>query len=150
MLDLPGNAIGISKQVQPIVAEEMFPAIQANIDAVLAAGGVASINHLNFSWALDHDTISRVTGASLFEVFNGEPWVSMYGAPGRPSYEHIWDQALSAGKLIFGVATDDSHNYLEFSPSLSIPGRGWVMVARHSSPKKPSWKHSPGGVSTIA
>ncbi len=122
------NAIGISKQVEPITAEELFPAIQANIDAVLAAGGIASINHPNFGWALDHDIIGRVTGASLLEVFNGEPSVNMYGAPGRPSNEQIWDDVLSAGKLIFGVATDDAHNYLDFSPGLSNPGRGWVMV----------------------
>ena len=122
------NAIGIARQVEPIAAKELFPAIQANIDAVLAAGGIVSINHPNFSWALDHDIISRVTGASLLEVFNGEPSVNMYGAPGRPSYEEIWDGVLSAGKLMFGVATDDSHNYLDFSPGLSNPGRGWVMV----------------------
>ncbi len=122
------NAIGISRRVEPIVAEELLPAIQANIDAVLAAGGITSINHPNFSWAIDHDIISRLTGTSLFEVFNGEPSVNMYGAPGRPSNEQIWDNVLSAGKLIFGVATDDSHNYLDFSPGLSNPGRGWVMV----------------------
>ncbi len=29
---------------------------------------------------------------------------------------------------MFGVATDDSHNYLDFNPTLSNPGRGWVMV----------------------
>ncbi len=122
------NAIGISSQVVPVSAEELFPAIQANIDAVLAAGGIASINHPNFGWALDHNIIGRVTGASLLEVFNGEPSVNMYGAPGRPSNEQIWDNVLSAGKLIFGVATDDSHNYLDFSPGLSNPGRGWVIV----------------------
>ena len=48
----------------------------------------------------------------------------MYGAPGRPSNEQIWDNVLSGGKLIFGVATDDAHNYLDFSPSL-----GWFMDA---------------------
>ena len=122
------NAIGISSQVEPISAEELLPAIQANIDAVLAAGGIVSINHPNFNWSLDHVIISRVTGASLLEVFNGEPSVNMYGAPGRPNYEEIWDGVLSAGKLMFGVATDDAHNYLDFSPSLSNPGRGWVMV----------------------
>ena len=122
------NAIGISSQVEPISAKELFPAIQANVDAVLAAGGIASINHPNFNWALDHKIIGRVTGASLLEVFNGEPSVNMYGSPGRPSNEQIWDNVLSAGKLIFGVATDDAHNYLDFSPGLSNPGRGWVMV----------------------
>ena len=92
------NAIGISSQV---------------IDAVLAAGGIASINHPNFNWALDHKIIGRVTGASLLEIFNGEPSVNMYGAPGRPSNEQIWDNVLSASKLIFGLATNESHNQQE-------------------------------------
>ena len=67
-------------------------------------------------------------GASLLEVFNGHPAVNLFGAPGKPSYEGIWDGVLSAGRVIFGVATDDSHNYHDFAPWLSNPGRGWVMV----------------------
>jgi hypothetical protein len=30
--------------------------------------------------------------------------------------------------LIFGLATDDSHNYHEFGAAYSNAGRGWVMV----------------------
>ena len=29
---------------------------------------------------------------------------------------------------IFGVASDDSHHYHDFSPDMDNPGRGWVMV----------------------
>lgn len=122
------NAIGISRQVDPIIIEEVVSGIQVNVDAILEAGGIASINHPNYTWALDHETISRINGVSLLEVFNGEPAVNMYGAPGRESYEQIWDGVLSMGKLIFEVATDDSHDYSDFSPGLSNPGRGWVMV----------------------
>ena len=35
---------------------------------------------------------------------------------------------LSAGRVIFGVATDDSHHYKDFHPSRSNPGRGWIVV----------------------
>ena len=35
----------------------------------------------------------------------------MYGAGGRPGYEEIWDKVLSAGLPIWGVATDDSHQF---------------------------------------
>ena len=59
---------------------------------------------------------------------NGHPATNIYGAPDRPDNEQIWDHVLSAGKAIFGVATDDSHNYSDFSPARSNPGRGWVMV----------------------
>ena len=102
--------------------------LQANVDAIVEADGIASINHPNFRWAVDHRAISRVEGASLLEVFNGHPAANLFGAADKPSYEEIWDGVLSAGRVIFGVATDDSHNYHDFAPWLSNPGRGWVMV----------------------
>ena len=50
------------------------------------------------------------------------------GRPNKPSYEQIWDGVLSAGRPIYGVATDDSHKYHDFAPEQSNPGRGWVVV----------------------
>ena len=122
------GGIGITRVIEPIDAGGVVATIQANVDAVLQAGGIASLNHPNFKWAFDHEAIKQVTGASLLEVFNGHPAVNLYGAPGRPSCEQIWDGVLSAGRAIFGVATDDSHNFKDFAPHLSNPGRGWVMV----------------------
>ena len=122
------NGVGISRVVEPIDAGDVVATLQANVDAIVEAGGIASINHPNSGWAFDHRAISLVEGASLLEVFNGHPGANVFGAPGKPSYEEIWDGVLGAGRVIFGVATDDSHNYHDFSPSRSNPGRGWVMV----------------------
>ena len=30
--------------------------------------------------------------------------------------------------MICGVATDDAHNYSDFTSALANPGRGWVVV----------------------
>ncbi len=122
------NGVGISRVVEPIDAGGVVETLQANVDAIVEAGGIASINHPNYQWAFDHREISRVEGASLLEVFNGHPVANVYGAADKPSYEAIWDGVLTAGRVIFGVATDDSHNYHDFAPWLSNPGRGWVMV----------------------
>ena len=122
------NGIGISRVIEPIDAGQVVPTIQANVDAIIDAGGIASINHPNYKWAFDHKVIRQVRGASLLEVFNGHPAVNVYGAPGKFSYEEIWDGVLSAGRAIYGVATDDSHRYHDFAPELSNPGRGWVVV----------------------
>ena len=122
------NGIGISHLVEPIDAGEIVPTIQANVDAIVSAGGIASINHPNLHWSFDHNHIKQVRGASLLEVFNGHPSVNIHGAPGKASYEEIWDGVLSAGCAIFGVATDDSHDYKDFHPGMSNPGRGWVVV----------------------
>ena len=35
---------------------------------------------------------------------------------------------LTAGKPIFGVASDDSHHYFDFAHDMLNPGRGWVVV----------------------
>ena len=122
------NGIGISRIVEPIDAGDVVSTLQANVNAIVEAGGIASINHPNYQWAFDHQAISLVEGASLLEVFNGHPGANLFGAPDRPSCEEIWDGVLSAGRVIFGVATDDSHNYHDFAPWMSNPGRGWVMV----------------------
>ena len=50
------------------------------------------------------------------------------GIPDKPSYEAIWDGVLSAGPGDLRGGHDDSHNYHDFAPWLSNPGRGWVMV----------------------
>ena len=122
------GGIGITRVVEPIDAGEVVATIQANVNAILEAGGIASINHPNYKWAFDHEAIRRVAGASLLEVFNGHPVANVYGAPGKFSYDEIWDGVLSAGRVIFGVATNDAHRYHDFEPKMSNPGRGWVVV----------------------
>lgn len=122
------NGIGINRMVEPIDAGDIVSTLQANVDAIHQAGGIASINHPNYKWAFDHDAITQVVGANLLEIFNGVHLANVDGAPGRPSYEQIWDGVLSAGRAIFGVATDDSHNYGDFGPEQANPGRGWVVV----------------------
>ena len=126
------NAIGISRVVEPIDAGEIVPTMQANVDAIIGAGGIASINHPNSRWSFDHDHIKEVTGATLLEIYNGHPASNVHGAPGKASYEEIWDGVLSAGRTIFGVATDDSHHYKDFHPARSNPGRGWIVVQAES------------------
>lgn len=122
------NGIGISRVVEPIDAIDVVHTIQANVNAIIEAGGIASINHPNYTWAFDHEALKQVVGASLVEVFNGHHASNNFGAPGKPSCEEIWDGVLSAGKMIYGVAVDDSHNYNDFTPGHSNPGRGWVVV----------------------
>ena len=123
------NGIGISKVVEPIHGDDIVKIIQANVDSIHDAGGIVQINHPNFRWAFDHSHISQVVGADLIEVHNSHPLVNNLGASGRPGAEDIWDRVLSSGKIIFGTATDDSHNYYDWLPHLSNPGRGWVMVS---------------------
>ena len=123
------NGLGMERAVEPISKGDAVSTLQANIDAILTAGGLPSINHPNYTWAFTHKQLVQVTGAALLEVHNAHPIVNTVGGAGRPSCEEIWDGVLSAGVRIFGIATDDSHHFQgDFIPKRGNPGRGWVVV----------------------
>ena len=90
------------------------------------------LNHPNFGWAITAEDLAAVTLEKFVEVYNGHPSVNHLGNKDRASVERIWDIAntiriaeLDATPL-FGLATDDSHNY-HGKPG-SHTGRGWIMV----------------------
>ena len=122
------NGIGISTQVERVDAGTVIATIQANVDGILKAGGIACLNHPNFHWAFNHEHIKQTNGARLMEIYNGFSVCNVYGGPGRYSSEEIWDGVLTTGKVIYGVAADDSHHYRDFHPYWANPGRGWVVV----------------------
>ena len=124
------GAIGIDRIVEPIDTGDVASTLQANIDAIREAGGISCINHPSWKWAFDHEPIIKTKGASLLEVFNAASECNNFPIPipGFLSPSQIWDNVLSAGAPIFGVASDDSHDYHDFSPERENPGRGWVMV----------------------
>ena len=124
------GAIGIDRLVEPTFGDDVATILQANIDDIRDAGGISCINHPSWKWAFDHEPILKTRGASLMEVFNAATDCNNYPipVPGFLSPTEIWDNVLSAGMSIFGVATDDSHHYHDFSPDKDNPGRGWVMV----------------------
>lgn len=104
--------------------------LQRNVDAIRAASGLPIINHPNFVWSLTADDLKPLRGAPLVEIWNGHMQTNNLGGGDRPSVEALWDQVLSAGTLIYGVAADDAHFFktppLPAAPS--APGRAFVMV----------------------
>ena len=122
------NGIGISRVVEPIDAGGVVETLQANVDLITEAGGIASLNHPNASWAYDHKDIVQIEGATLLEVYNGWPGSNSEGAPGKYSGEEIWDNVLSTGKIIYGIAVDDAHHYSDITHTMANPGRGWIVV----------------------
>lgn len=94
---------------------------------------VAIINHPNYVWSLTAEEIAAMPDARLFEVYNGHGLVNNDGDALHASTERMWDVILalrmSAGApAVFGVATDDAHEYHADTAAISPPGRGWVMV----------------------
>lgn len=122
------NAIGIDSVIEPAEEDSARNTLLENIARIHKAGGLASINHPNYKWALNPDDIVQSKEAWAVEVYNGHTGSNSKGGGGLPSVEVMWDRALSAGNRIFAVATDDSHHYHESSPLLANPGRGWIVV----------------------
>jgi hypothetical protein len=123
------NGLGLGRVVMPKTGKSGVETMQFNIDAVRAAGGVPQINHPNFGWALTAADISKLENVKLMEIFNGHPTVNNLGGGGSPSVEEIWDEVLTAGRLIYGIAVDDSHYFKRIGdPSVAAPGRGWIVV----------------------
>ncbi len=127
------GAIGISKLVKPVVCEDVIPTLQMNIDQILEAGGIACINHPNLDWAFDHREMIETEGAALFEVYNASRGCNNLGGEGKFSTSEMWDHMLTQKKVIYGAATDDSHDYKDFAPDKHNPGRGWIVVRSESA-----------------
>jgi len=107
--------------------------VDTNIAAIRAAGGIAQINHPNWRWSLRVEDLRDVPDYTLLEIWNGQHVNNLGGVDeqGRavPSSTAIWDTLLSAGKIIWGVASDDSHNFRDpANRDLSLPGVGWIVV----------------------
>jgi len=131
------NALGIKNEIPPASGENKLEIIQKNVDNTLKAGGIPIINHPNFNWAVSAQIIKRVKGCNLFELFNGHPGVNNIGGGGFPSTEEMWDDILTSGKIIYGIASDDAHSFIgEFSKFRSNPGRGWIYVKSESLTEK--------------
>ena len=103
--------------------------MQRMVDAIRDTGGVPSINHPNFGWAISPDELGQVQRTKLFEVFNGHPTVNNQGGGGVPGLEETWDRILSSGKMLYGIAVDDAHYFKRpEDPAAPRPGKGWVYV----------------------
>ncbi len=132
---LPGvplhtHALGNNRKVTAQRGESLVGVLQADVDAVHEAGGIAIINHPNFHYAISSVDIAALRGVGLFELYNAHPESRNLGDPAldKPSMEAIWDEVLTGGMRMYGLASDDAHHYSVFSPAMANPGRAWVMV----------------------
>ncbi len=130
--DLEINALNIPEAILPLHDRTIPAVLQKCIAAVRREKGIPVINHPNYKWRLDQNTLLNSQDCNLFELYNGYPGTYGQGDDSHPGLEQVWDFLLTSGKRIYGVATDDGHSYNKFSPELSNPGRGWVMVRSKS------------------
>jgi hypothetical protein len=141
------NATNLEKVIAPVGGSTVREAIENNVRAVEEQAKqtgreiIIHLNHPNFGFAITAEDLAEVLSERFFEVYNGHPGVHQLGDAKHPSVERLWDVAntirvaqLNAPPL-WGIATDDSHDYHDM-PASARPGRGWTMVrATHLTPE---------------
>lgn len=133
------NVTNIQEKIEPVKGSSVVEIMQKTLDLVhaqrekLGIPMFAHINHPNFGYGISTEDLKKLNGERFFELYNGHPAVNNAGNDEYDSTEIMWDLVnihyLDQGKpLLYGIATDDSHHYHNFTADLSNTGRGWVMV----------------------
>jgi hypothetical protein len=123
------NSLNPGALVLPQRGNSVVETIKNNVDAIREASGIPHINHPNFRWALTAGDLEQVDNCQLFELYSGHPSINNFGGGGMPSVEEMWDDLLSSGKLIYGLAVDDAHTFKEpWNRDAAKPGQAWIMV----------------------
>jgi hypothetical protein len=135
------SAINLAEFIPHQSAATVLETLQVNLRAVdqqaarLHRPIVAHVNHP--SWPYYHITaedLAQAEEARLFEVCNASSDSNRFGDAEHASTDRIWDVAntlrIAAMKRppLFGIASDDAHNYQQFDPGRANPGRGFIVV----------------------
>jgi hypothetical protein len=140
------NATNIQELIRPLGGATVRETIENNFRAVEEQAQrkgreiLLHLNHPNFGYAITAEDLAAVVSERFFEVYNGHPGVNQLGDEHHAPVELLWDIAntIRVAQLeappLFGVATDDSHDY-HGQPGARV-GRGWIMVrSRYLTPE---------------
>jgi hypothetical protein len=100
-----------------------------------ALGGIAQINHPQWLWGMTPELLVELArrGTPLVEIANSAFATWNAGDATHPSTEALWDTALVEGVTLWGVASDDAHDYRGHGKY--PPGGGWVVVRARREPR---------------
>ena len=127
--DIHINGLNPRELVKPTGGGSVVETIQNDVNAIRKVEGVPHVNHPNFNWSITADDLKRIKNLRLFEIYNGHPTVNNLGGGGVPGLETMWDDILSSGMTLYGIAVDDAHNFkTPEDRTKARPGFGWVMV----------------------
>jgi hypothetical protein len=107
---------------------------RTNIANIVAAGGIAQVNHPNGNWSVQPADLYGIPDSTLLEVWNASTGAHNLGGADDSGHvsistEALWDTLLTRGRVVWGVASDDSHEYFGSKGfDIAPPGKGWIMV----------------------
>jgi len=134
------TAVNVRELLPPQKGSTMPEAVEKNVRIAIDHEGQTGqpvhiqLNHPNFGMMMTAEHIAQARNVRFFEVYNGIDSCRNYGDGLHASTDRIWDIVLTlrltdgSGPLLYGVATDDAHDYQSFGPGRANPGKGWVMV----------------------
>jgi len=141
------NATNVIELIKPRDGDTVRDVMENHIAAVEESAARAGreimvhVNHPNYKWGVTAEDLAAVVREQFFEVWNGVATDNDPGDVNHPSTDEIWDIANTLRIVgfqaapLFGLATDDSHDYQD-SKTRALPGRAWIMVrARHLTPE---------------
>jgi len=133
LIMLPGIEVGGGPHILAVNVEvPISPTLprQEVVDAVLAAGGIAILNHPNWETHFNHfpqAEMEALRGYAGIEIYNGVVEI----LEGSALATDRWDQLLSKGIKAFGFAHDDAHRSFTFGTAslvAQIPERTRASV----------------------
>ena len=141
------NATNVIELLKPIDGDTVREVMSSHITAVEESAArhgreiMIHVNHPNYKWGVTAEDLAAVVREQFFEVWNGVANDNDPGDINHPSTDEMWDIAntlriagLNAAPL-YGLATDDSHDY-QGNKTRALSGRAWIMVkARHLTPE---------------
>lgn len=134
------NATNVHSLLTPLGGKSVYEVMQNNTNALLSQRErtgqkmMIHLNHPNFHYGVTAEDLMKVIGENFFEVYNGHPGVNDSGDEAHASTEQIWDIVLTKRlaelklPMMYGLGTDDGHNYHKIPSRASEPGRGWVVI----------------------
>lgn len=133
------NALNIAEPIAPQQGATLVDIVRGNLATIATQRArtgrpmIGVLNHPNFLWSQTAEDMLALPELRHFEVYNGHPGVRTLGDSLHPSTERLWDivltrRAMRGEGALYGIATDDAHDYLSVAAEERRPGRGWVMV----------------------
>ena len=136
------NAFNLVSRIPPAVGETTYEILQKNLDAVADQRArmnrpmAAHLDHPNWGDRVTAEDVLRTRGLRFFEIFNGHAGVKNWGDPriDLPPTDTMWDVMLAmrltegSEGIIYGVGTDDTHNYFAHTIGNMSGGRGFIVV----------------------
>ncbi len=139
------NALGVTERPVGKIewaerhSKQRIDMYQAALNQAKKLGAqLVTINHPQYYWGMQPDVLIEIAkrGAGLVEVANVQFAAKWNGGDqDHLSTEALWDAVLSTGATMWGVASDDAHDYAPDGSGKYPAGGGWIVVKARRDPR---------------